>query len=115
MVDYTKPAMRDESWRRWKGGAKLAEDLRQFYTNKRVWDRLGMASSPISSSTTSNKAFATTKAHILFRMIGGGGRVFAQNDRQAAANAFAARLAGKYGKGTEAAADVSQSGADLRK
>lgn len=43
MVDYTKPAMRDESWRRWKGGQKLADELRTFYTNKRVFDRLGQS------------------------------------------------------------------------
>lgn len=39
MVDYTKPAMRDETWRRWKGGSKLADELRNFYTNERVWKR----------------------------------------------------------------------------
>lgn len=40
MVDYTKPEMRDETWRRWKGGQKLADDLRAFYTNQRVFKRL---------------------------------------------------------------------------
>lgn len=40
MVDYTKKEMRDESWRRWKGGKKLAEDLRIFYTSKRALDRI---------------------------------------------------------------------------
>lgn len=39
MVDYTKPAMRDETWRRWKGGKKLADELRNFYTAKHVFDR----------------------------------------------------------------------------
>lgn len=43
MVDYTKPTMRDETWRRWKGGKKLADQLRDFYTNPRVWARLGQA------------------------------------------------------------------------
>lgn len=54
MVDYTKPAMRDETWRRWKGGTKLAEDLRNFYTNPRVWTRLGQANpmTPIPPANT---------------------------------------------------------------
>lgn len=57
MVDYTKPAMRDESWRRWKGGAKLANQLRDFYTSKRVFERLGQAVPLQSASAT-----ATTDA-----------------------------------------------------
>lgn len=43
MVDYTKPELRDESWWRWKGGSKLATELRNFYTAKHVFDRLGQS------------------------------------------------------------------------
>lgn len=43
MVDYTKKKYRQESWFRWKGGKKLADELRTFYTNKRVFDRLGQS------------------------------------------------------------------------
>lgn len=49
MVDYTKPQYRDESWKRWKGGDQLAKDLNAFYTNKRVFDRLG-AQQPLASN-----------------------------------------------------------------
>lgn len=55
MVDYTKKELRQESWLRWKGGAKLAEDLRQFYTNKRVWDRLA-AQNPLAPTAGSGGA-----------------------------------------------------------
>lgn len=41
MVDYTKKELRDESWLRWKGGSKLASELRNFYTAKSVFARLG--------------------------------------------------------------------------
>lgn len=40
MVDYTGRARRDESWRRWRGGKKLATDLRVFYTTKTALDRI---------------------------------------------------------------------------
>ena len=33
-------SMRDESWRRWKGGTKLADELRVFYTSKGAMDRI---------------------------------------------------------------------------
>lgn len=51
MVDYTKPTMRDETWRRWKGGQKLADELRAFYTHKRVFDRLG-AQVPLAGASS---------------------------------------------------------------
>lgn len=40
MVDYTDPLMRDESYRRWKGGAALAEELRKFYTSPAALQRI---------------------------------------------------------------------------
>lgn len=51
MVDYTKDVMRDETWRRWKGGTKLAEDLRNFYTNPRVFARLAAQGNPMGPSS----------------------------------------------------------------
>lgn len=33
-------AKRDESWQRWKSGAKLADELRTFYTAKSAFDRI---------------------------------------------------------------------------
>lgn len=53
MVDYTKPAMRDESWRRWKGGSKLAKDLNAFYTAKRATDRIAWHNSQAGLSAGS--------------------------------------------------------------
>lgn len=51
MVDYTKPAMRDETWRRWKGGKKLADDLRTFYTAKHVFGRLAANNAVMASAS----------------------------------------------------------------
>lgn len=50
MVNYARKEMRDETWRRWRGGKKLADDLRAFYTSKTAMDRVaknnGFGSSP---------------------------------------------------------------------
>lgn len=40
MVDYTDPLMRDETYRRWKGGSKLADELRKFYTSPAALKRI---------------------------------------------------------------------------
>lgn len=60
MVDYTKPGMRDETWRRWKGGQKLADELRSFYTAKHVFGRIAtqnaVLGSPSSTATTDAQA-----------------------------------------------------------
>lgn len=50
MVDYTKPEMRDATWRIWKGGQKLADELRSFYTKKNVFDRIA-AQNPMGPAT----------------------------------------------------------------
>lgn len=55
MVDYTKPAMRDESWRRWKGGKKLADQLRVFYTSKSALDRIAWHNANAGLSASSGK------------------------------------------------------------
>lgn len=54
MVDYTRPAMRDESYRRWKGGQKLANELRLFYTSKARLDQIA-ASNPMAPKETACK------------------------------------------------------------
>lgn len=69
MVDYTKPAMRDESWRRWKGGKKLADDLRVFYTNKRVFDRLGYKAASLSAGSAQPNGELTDRQRLRGHMI----------------------------------------------
>lgn len=54
MVDYTKPAMRDESWRRWKGGDKLAKELAAFYTAKRATQRIAANNPTFSGPPAAN-------------------------------------------------------------
>lgn len=45
-------SQRDESWLRWKGGDKLAADLRLFYTAPHALKRLG-ESQPFQAATKS--------------------------------------------------------------
>lgn len=62
MVDYTLPQFRDETYRRWEGGDKLAADLRAFYTNKRVFDRLGQ-SVPLASPEAKGAKYGFNQRH----------------------------------------------------
>lgn len=62
MVDYTKMPMRDESWRRWKGGAKLAADLAAFYTAKRVTDRMALQNPGFSANPAPNGQLGDKRA-----------------------------------------------------
>ena len=78
MVNYSNPLMRDETWRRWKGGQKLADDLRNFYTSKRVFDRLGQQV-PLASGAGAAAAAGATgmtrgqfKRDLLRKMLVGG-------------------------------------------
>lgn len=118
MVDYTKAEMRDESWRRWKGGAKLSEQLRNFYTNKRVFDRLaadaarlGTASPSTANDPAPNlgrKGRSWNAWNADYRIAGG-----------RRSQLFAARLRSQYGSTSNDARSIAkaaaQSGADLSK
>lgn len=62
MVDYTKKEMRDETWRRWKGGAKLAAELAAFYTAKRATNRIA-ANNPTFSGSPGGNGALQSKGH----------------------------------------------------
>lgn len=117
MVDYTKAEMRDESWRRWKGGAKLSEQLRDFYTNKRVFDRLAADAARLGTASPSTANDKTYRGS-----AGAAWRPWNQDSRIAGgrrSQRFAARLRSQYGSTSNDAKTVAkaaaQSGADLSK
>lgn len=101
MVDYTKKEMRDESWRRWKGGAKLAKELRVFYTTKKALDRVafhnpGWTDKPAANGETKQKAARwSARRRMDFHEIGKQKRVLQQVYGTPAAAAPAAPLPGK--------------------
>lgn len=75
MVDYTKPAMRDESWRRWKGGAKLSEALKVFYTTPAAAARIASmnAVTPVKATLGRNgevKKFGRYRTQMLANSYG---------------------------------------------
>lgn len=61
MVDYTKPAMRDETWRRWKGGKKLADELRTFYTAKHVFERQAALNPALPGKPAANGEYLSAR------------------------------------------------------
>lgn len=69
MVDYTKPAMRDESWRRWKGGKKLADELRLFYTSKTALDRIARATALATGKPAANGDTSAKRKYSTFRLL----------------------------------------------
>lgn len=74
MVDYTKPTMRDESWRRWKGGKKLADELRTFYTAKHVFGRIAAQNSALGPSGTrsaNGEVMSATRREAMAAFLGG--------------------------------------------
>lgn len=75
--DATKKERRDESWRRWKGGQKLADQLRVFYTSKSALDRIAWhnANAGLSAATSKPKANGDLRSAIrreaIAALIGG--------------------------------------------
>lgn len=111
MVDYTQPTMRDETWRRWKGGQKLADELRAFYTNQRVFDRLAIANPMAPTVVPGTPAENIRKQWALhgpnrtsrLRMSSGGRRLFME------------KLAGRTAGEDKERAAALQSGATLKR
>lgn len=69
MVDYTKKEMRDETWRRWRGGKKLADDLRAFYTSKTAMDRVARNNG--FGSTVAKNGRVKTRGYRMFNLLSG--------------------------------------------
>lgn len=82
MVDYTKKTMRDETWRRWKGGKKLANELRNFYTAKHVFDRQAALNPATPGPPAANGEFHQTRrvSELLRRSRYGDGRSQVRNN-----------------------------------
>lgn len=111
MVDYTKDVMRDETWRRWKGGQKLADELKAFYTNKRVFDRLAI-SNPMGPTLPASVAQPMTRGDRLKKL--GVGRNVPTWANARAVGAIFGGLGATAGEAKERAA-ARQSGATLNR